>query len=64
MDRYMIWRRSSYSGLNNECVEVAGSSGRRAVRDSKLGEPSPVLSFSAKAFDAFLVRCKEGALDG
>lgn len=63
MDSYMVWRRSSYSGLNNECVEVAGSSGRCAVRDSKSGEPGPVLSFSAKAFDAFLARCKAGALD-
>lgn len=58
-----VWRKSSYTGRFNECVEVARSSGRCAVRDSKLGESSPVLSVSAKAFGVFLARCKAGDLD-
>ena len=57
------WRKSSYTGRFNECVEVARYAGGWAVRDSKLGESSPVLSFGAKAFGAFLERCKEGDLD-
>ena len=56
----MAWRKSSYSGDHNECVEMARSSGWAAVRDSKLGEASPVLSFSVKAFGVLLARCKAG----
>lgn len=29
------WRKSSYSGGNNDCVEVACAAGARLVRDSK-----------------------------
>ncbi|HEX3783345.1 MAG TPA: DUF397 domain-containing protein [Pseudonocardiaceae bacterium] len=34
-----VWRKSSYTSANNECVEVAGSLDR--VRDSK--NPEPIL---------------------
>ena len=63
MDNYVIWRTSSYSGLNNDCVEVARFSGWCAVRDSKLGASGSVLSFGAKAFGAFLAHCAAGNLD-
>ena len=47
------WRKSSHSGGNNDCVELAWSSSTRFVRDSK--NPSgPVLGFSPKALAAFL----------
>jgi uncharacterized protein DUF397 len=41
------WRKSSYSGQGNTCVEVAaGWSGTVAVRDST-DPDSPVLEFTA-----------------
>ena len=54
------WVRSSYSGDNGNCVEVAViSGGSRALRDSK--DPSgPVLTFSDAEFKAFVT----GAVDG
>ena len=63
MDGRDTWRRSSRSGANNDCVEIARVPGGRAVRDSKLGGTSPVLSFAGGSFGAFLARCKEGAFD-
>jgi len=63
------WRKSSYSGANNGCVEVAvggrGSDGAGtaaravAVRDSK--DPGgPVLAFAAGTWPAFAERLKAG----
>lgn len=48
------WRSSTYSGGNNECVEVADDLPHIVpVRDSKC--PSgPVLKFSPQAWEAFL----------
>ncbi|MEU6131631.1 DUF397 domain-containing protein [Saccharopolyspora sp. NPDC047091] len=57
------WRKSSRSGALNECVEVALSVERSAVRDSKLGQASPVLAFGSGAFGAFLGAVKAGRLD-
>ncbi|MFE2750884.1 DUF397 domain-containing protein [Actinosynnema sp. NPDC059335] len=48
------WRKSSYSQSANGCVEVGSSPGLVGVRDSKLGDGSPVLTFSRRAFAAFL----------
>ncbi|MBB5807317.1 hypothetical protein F4560_007085 [Saccharothrix ecbatanensis] len=48
------WRKSSYSEAQNGCVEIGSSPTVVGVRDSKLGDASPVLSFSPKAFRAFL----------
>jgi hypothetical protein len=48
------WRKSSYSESANGCVEVGSSPVAVGVRDSKLGERSPVLTFSRRAFAAFL----------
>ncbi len=48
------WRKSSYSGSGNDCVEVATPiPGVVAIRDSK--EPGgPVLMFNRAAWRAFL----------
>lgn len=50
------WQRSTYSGQNGHCVEVASAptGDTRLVRDSKLGENSPILEVSPRAFAAFL----------
>jgi hypothetical protein len=48
------WRKSSYSESANGCVEVGSSPAVVGVRDSKLGDRSPVLTFSRRAFAAFL----------
>jgi hypothetical protein len=56
------WRKSSYSGQGNTCVEVADNvPGIVAVRDSK--NPSgPVLRFSADGWQAFVASVKAGQL--
>jgi Domain of unknown function (DUF397) len=48
-----VWRKSSYSGGNGGCIEVAGRGGRIVVRDSK--DPSgSVLVFSLHEMRVFL----------
>ncbi|MBQ0983975.1 DUF397 domain-containing protein [Streptomyces sp. F63] len=49
-----MWHSSTYSGGNNECVEVAGNiPGTVPVRDSKR-PGGPVIRFSPTAWNAFL----------
>ncbi|MGW0337500.1 DUF397 domain-containing protein [Streptomyces sp. NPDC003011] len=49
------WRKSSYSGAGdgNECVEIANSPARVAIRDSKTPARA-TLTFPAEAFAPFL----------
>ncbi|SDY10602.1 protein of unknown function [Saccharopolyspora shandongensis] len=55
------WRKSSYSGNDGgNCVEVGAAPSARGVRDSKLGESSPVLAFSCDAWASFLGKIKAG----
>ncbi|MFF9769899.1 DUF397 domain-containing protein [Streptomyces sp. NPDC014636] len=55
-----IWRKSSYSGGGdgNNCVEIATSTTRIAVRDSKTPARA-TLTFAAPAFTTFLEALKE-----
>ena len=46
------WRKSSYSGGDNNCVEIATTGANVAVRDSK-NPGGGVLSFSPGAWQAF-----------
>ncbi|MGW5336602.1 DUF397 domain-containing protein [Streptomyces bauhiniae] len=55
----LSWVRSSYSGNNGNCVEVASlPGGGRAVRDSK-DHGGPILSFTVGEWAAF-VNCARG----
>ncbi|MGW0993420.1 DUF397 domain-containing protein [Streptomyces sp. NPDC002520] len=53
------WRKSSYSGEGdgNNCVEIATTPTRTAVRDSK-APARATLTFPAPAFTAFLEAVK------
>lgn len=48
-----IWRKSSYSGDQGNCVEIAGHDRRVLVRDTKQHGHGPTLQFPADAWKAF-----------
>jgi hypothetical protein len=56
------WRKSTFSGAGNDCVELAVASQGAAVRDSKNPEAGHI-AFVATSWDAFLGVVKEGSLD-
>lgn len=56
------WRKSSKSGDQGACVEVAGLSGAIAVRDSK-DPDGPRLTLGRAAFASLLARTRRGHLD-
>lgn len=57
------WRKSSFSD-NNGCVSFADlGGGLVGVRDSKLGDNSPVLQFDRHEIAALLDGCKAGEFD-
>jgi hypothetical protein len=57
------WRKSTFSGSENNCVEVAQfDGGGRVVRDSK--DPSgPVLRFTPAEWAAFTAGVRGGEFD-
>ena len=57
------WAKSSYSSGHAQCVETAVVAGGRLVRDSKLGDSSPVLAVSAGEWSSFTAKLKSGGLD-
>ncbi|GAA3864896.1 hypothetical protein GCM10023084_17450 [Streptomyces lacrimifluminis] len=57
-----VWRKSSYSGGETQCVEIAdGFSGIVPVRDSK-DLTGPRLVFETDAWNSFLRTVKTGVL--
>jgi hypothetical protein len=58
------WRKSKHSGDNGGCVEVNDSvPGVIGMRDSKLGDKSPVLTFFTDEIENFLLGAKDGEFD-
>jgi Domain of unknown function (DUF397) len=54
------WRKSSFSGANNNCVEVAGNlPGIVAIRDSK-NPDGPALAVTRARWAAFTAEVKAG----
>jgi hypothetical protein len=58
-----LWRKSSYSGMENNCVEVAPVDGCVATRDSK-NPTGPALVFSQEAWSAFVCGVAAGEFGG
>ena len=60
----MSWRKSSYSGSTNNCVEIAdGFVDAVPVRDSK-DPDGPHLEFSGEAWSSFVNALKSGRFSG
>jgi hypothetical protein len=63
---FAAWRKSSYSGDGNSCVELAvtrpsardGAGPVVGVRDTKANGRGPILEFSPRAWREFLIRIK------
>jgi hypothetical protein len=56
------WRKASYSVANGACVEVASARTAVMVRDS-VDSAGPAVSYSARAWQAFLATTKAGAFN-
>jgi hypothetical protein len=53
------WRKSSYSGAENACVELRLTDDQTAVRDTK-NRQGGSLAFTSAAFRAFVAVAKAG----
>ena len=58
----VLWRKSSYSGSGNNCVEVTAADRVVLVRDSK-DQAGPQLMLTAGQWRSFTAAVKDGALD-
>jgi hypothetical protein len=68
-DTFAGWRKSSYSGDGNSCIELGAArpqpghaSPTIGVRDSKRDGRGPVLRFSAGAWREFLNQIKSASI--
>jgi len=57
------WFKSSLSSGGDNCVEIAFTDNGVLVRDTKLGEGSPVLSFDDGEWKAFIGGARKGEFD-
>lgn len=58
------WRKSTFCNGATACVEVAPlPDGSVGVRDSKLGDDSPLLSFTPTEWVAFIAGVRAGEFD-
>jgi hypothetical protein len=54
------WKKSSYSSDSGNCVEVRHVDGRVEIRDSKLSDDSPVITYSPDEWRAVLYAVNDG----
>lgn len=58
------WHKATFSGgANSGCVEVGTIPGYYGVRDTKLGDASPVLAFNPVEWQAFVAGVRAGEFD-
>lgn len=62
MVRDGVWRKSSRSGSEGNCVEVAGFADAVGVRDSK-DRQGPVLTFNPGTWAGFVTATRAGSFD-
>ncbi|MGD0607846.1 MAG: DUF397 domain-containing protein [Streptosporangiaceae bacterium] len=55
------WRKSSYSGGQGNCIEVADDDSRVMVRDTKQAGQGPVLTVGSAAWRSFMAKVKADA---
>jgi hypothetical protein len=58
----LLWKKSSHSAANGNCVETAAVDGMLAVRDSK--DPhGPFLAFTPSVWRRFVADVRDGRFD-
>lgn len=59
----LAWLKAQSSGANGQCIEIASTAGKIALRDSKDPE-GPILVYTPGEFRAFLDGARNGEFDG
>jgi Domain of unknown function (DUF397) len=58
----LFWLKAQRSGADGNCVEIASTVGKIAVRDSK-DPDGPILVYTPTEFSAFLEGARNGEFD-
>ena len=58
----LFWLKAQASGANGNCVEIASTVGKIAMRDSK-DPDGPILVYTPTEFSAFLEGARGGEFD-